>query len=314
MGTGRRDTDLDGHASVAVPMAVDEAGAWVRAADAHPERAYRCPGCGAPLILRQGERRRAHFAHRRGDGCSMESTLHRAAKRRLVEVVEAWLHAGGPRPCISRPCQRYSCDGGVVQDLPADVTGVAEEVRLPDGSVGDVVLYRGETPCVVIEVMATHSVDHEKARRMGLPWFEVEAEEVLERPYWWVTLQDGLQPFTCPMCADRAEARGAELRRVEARALRVVERLDVSLPPNPPYQAVAHECWRCGAEMLVYFWPDGGDHSARRPPDPIPHTVQHVVTDGAGNHWANCCPRCSVVQVDYHLARSNADYAMVREG
>lgn len=303
----------DPHSAVAVPVAVDEAGALVRPDDAHPATAYRCPGCGADLIVRQGKLRRAHFAHRRGDSCSIESTLHRAAKRRIVQVVEEWLHAGGPRPCISRPCPMVSCDGGVVQDVPADVSAAAEEVRLADGVIGDVVLYRGDDPCAVIEVVVTHSVGPEKASRLGLPWFEVEASAVLDRPYWWVAIQDGLEPFSCPACSRRAEARYAEGQEVVGRARAVAERLDVALPPSPPYRSVAHRCWRCGSEMLVHSWPGGGSHGVRRPPHPIPDTVQHRVTDGGGNYWANCCPTCSAVQGDYYLARDNADYAKVRE-
>lgn len=65
--------------------------------------------------------------------------------------------------------------------------------------------------------------------------------------------------------------------------------------------------------MLAFLWPGGGGHSARRPPDPIPRTVQHRVTDGGGNYWANCCPACSAVQGDYYLARDNEDYAQVRD-
>lgn len=302
----------DPHSAVAVPVAVDESGELVRPEEADAAGSYRCPGCGSDLIVRQGELRRAHFAHRRGDGCSTESTLHRAAKRRLVQVVEEWLHGDGPRPCISRPCPTFSCDGGVVQDLPTDVTAVAEEVRLDDGTVGDLVLYRDDGPCAVIEVVVTHSVGREKASRLGLPWFEVEAEGVLDRPYWWVVVQDGLEPFRCPACSRRADARRVGTRDVQARARRVAERLDIGLPPSPPYRSVAHECWKCGSRMVVHVWPGSGNHSARRPPDPIPATVQHRVTDGGGNYWANCCPRCSAVQGDYYLARDNGDYAAVR--
>ena len=301
------------HSTVAVPVAVDEVGALVLPDDAKVAGSYRCPGCGSELVIRRGKLRRAHFAHRRGGGCSTESTLHRAAKRRIVQVVEAWLRSDGPRPCISRPCPTFSCEGGVVQDVPADVTGVAEEVRLADGTIGDVVLYRGDAPCAVMEVFVTHSVGGEKAARLGLPWFEVEAKAVLDRPYWWVAVQDGLESFRCPACVRRADARFAEVREVEARAQVVAERVDSRLPPSPPYFSVAHECWRCGSDMLVYSWPGGGEHSVRRPPDPIPATVQHRVTDGGGNYWANCCPTCSAVQGDYYLARDNADYAKVRE-
>lgn len=303
----------DPHSAKAVPVASAPDGSLVRPVDADPDASYRCPGCGSRLILRRGELRRAHFAHRRGDGCSAESALHRAAKRRIKQVVEQWLDGTGPRPCISRPCPTFTCDGGVVQDVPDDVTGVAEEVRLADGTIADVVLYRDEEPCAVIEVAVTHRVDRAKASRLDLPWFEVDATEVLDRPYWWVAAQDGLEPFTCPACSRRAEATHADVRNAEARARRVAEDLDLGLPPSPPYRFAAHECWRCGSEMVVFSWPGGGSHSARRPPEPIPSTVRHRVTDGGGNYWANCCPRCAAVQGDYYLARDNRDYAKVRE-
>jgi hypothetical protein len=142
---------------------------------------------------------------------------------------------------------------------------------------------------------------------------ELRAADVLDRPYWWVAVQDGLQPFACPKCAERAEVHRAELSDIQSRALRIAERQQLVVPPSPPYNCVAHVCWRCASEMLAYLWPGGSDHSPRRPPDPIPETVQHRVTEGAGNYWANCCPRCSAVQGDYYLSRDNVDFARVRE-
>lgn len=200
-----------------------------------------------------------------------------------------------------------------MQDLPDDVTHAREEVRLPNGVVADVVLYRGETPAAAIEVLVTSRVGTEKAGRMGLPWVELLAADILDRPYWWVAVQDGLRPFQCPVCAERDEERAGELRQVRQRAVAAAGRLDVNLPPSPPYSAAVHACWRCGAEMLVYAWPGSGGHSARRPPDPIPRSVEHRVTEGAGDYWANCCPVCSAVQGDHYLATGNSDYQMVRE-
>lgn len=301
------------HSRVAVPVAFAVDGSLVRPQDASANQAYRCPGCGADVILRRGERRRPHFAHRGGEGCASESTLHRAAKRELLRVVEEWKSGSGPCPCVSRPCPRYDCDGGVVQDIPADITHAAAEVRLDGSVVADVVLYRGAAPVAVIEVLVTSRVGEEKARRFAIPWVELRADDILDRPYWWVAVQDGLQPFACPACARRGEGHRAELRAIQGRARLLSDRQQVALPPSPPYRYVAHACWRCGTEMVAFHWPGGGDHSPRRPPDPIPETVQHRVTEGAGDYWANCCPRCSAVQGDYYLARDNADFARVRE-
>jgi hypothetical protein len=201
----------------------------------------------------------------------------------------------------------------VVQDLPNDVTHAREEVRLPSGVISDVVLYRGETAAAAIEVLVSSRVGREKAARMDLPWVELLAEDILDRPYWWVAVQDGLRPFRCPVCMKRDERRTTELRLVRDRAMAAADRLQVMLPPSPPYAAAAHVCWRCGAEMLVYAWPGSGGHSVRRPPEPIPRSVEHRATEGAGDYWANCCPTCSAVQGDYYLATGNPDYQMVRE-
>jgi hypothetical protein len=65
--------------------------------------------------------------------------------------------------------------------------------------------------------------------------------------------------------------------------------------------------------MVVFLWPGGGGHGKRRPPEPIPASLRHCVTEGWGDYCANCCPRCSAVQGDYYLPRDNPDYARVRE-
>ena len=129
-------------ASAAVPLGLAADGSFVLPADADPQASYSCPGCGSALVLRTSKTRRAHFAHRRGEGCSSESLLHRAAKGLVLRVVEAWIAGTGPRPCLDRRCPVWDCDGGSVQDLPDDITHAAAEVRPPDGSIGDVVLFR----------------------------------------------------------------------------------------------------------------------------------------------------------------------------
>jgi predicted RNA-binding Zn-ribbon protein involved in translation (DUF1610 family) len=300
--------------SLSVPFALAPDGSFVLPRDADPEASYACPGCGAPLLLRKSTTRRAHFAHRRGEGCATESVVHRAAKGLVLRVIEEWLAKGGPRPCIQRPCPVWSCDGGVVQDLPDDITHATAEVRLPDGSVGDVVLFRGEEPACVVEILATHAVDAEKAGRLTVPWIEVDADDLFDRPYWWVAVQDGLRPFACPKCRARSEVRGQELGELQAEGVTLAGRLGTPLPPSPPYGFLAHRCWRCSEEMVLFLWPGSGAHSAKPPPPPRPTTVRLCATEGYGaEYWANCCPSCHAVQGDYHLRTGSAAYARVRE-
>jgi len=178
--------------------------------------------------------------------------------------------------------------------------------------VGDVVLYRGDQPAAVVEIHHRHGVSAAKATRLGLPWLELEATEVLERPWWWVARQDGLLSFSCSACEGRARAGAEELATIRACAEQAAAESGQALPPMPPYDAAPHACWRCGAEMAVFVWPGGGGHAARRPPEPVPPTVQWKVSEGwGGGYWANCCPRCSAMQGDHHLRSGNADYARV---
>jgi predicted RNA-binding Zn-ribbon protein involved in translation (DUF1610 family) len=296
----------------AVPIARGPNGEVVRPWEAEKGVSYTCPGCGERVVLRRGDRRRAHFAHRRGS-CAPDSVLHRDAKARIVEVVTEWKAGRGPRPSVSRPCPRYGCDGGIVQDLPDDVTHAESEVRLVSGFIGDVVLFRGSEPAVVIEVFATSAVGREKARGLRLPWVELAAVDVLDRPYWWVALQDGLRPFSCPLCSERRVETSAELREIREQAEDLARRTDIEVSSNRDYHPVPHRCWRCSSEMVVYAWAGGGSYTTKAPPTPIPGSVQRRWTDGAGDYWANCCPYCSVVQGDYHLASGNPEYAQVLE-
>ncbi len=293
--------------ALAVPVAFSADGSLVRPHQAREGRHYRCPGCDAKVVLRSGKLRRPHFAHGGGDGCSTESTLHRAAKHQILQVIEEWKDGAGPQPCMSRPCPRYGCDGGIVQDVPHDITHAAAEVRLEDGSIADVVLFRGTDAAVAIEILVTHAVGSQKVERLSVPWMELLAVDVLDRPYWWSLSQDGLQPFVCPACAKRYESATRALSEIQGRTLAIAKRLGLRLPASPPYYSVAHDCWRCGSGMVAFVWPGGGGHGDRRPPAPIPASVQHRATD-AGDYWANCCPSCSAVQGDHYLSHDNADY------
>ncbi|HKJ01556.1 MAG TPA: hypothetical protein VJ997_03845, partial [Longimicrobiales bacterium] len=165
-----------------------------------------------------------------------------------------------------------------------------------------------------VEILATHAVDADKAARLSVPWIEIDAEELLDRPYWWVAVQDGLKPFSCARCRARAEDRGEKLGHLQAEAFSLAARTGQALPPSPPYYFLMHHCWRCGEAMVVFLWPGGGGHSAKQPPRPRPATVRLCATEGYGApYWANCCPACHAVQGDSYLATGNSTYARVRE-
>ena len=64
---------------------------------------YRCPGCRGNLIVRQGNKRRRHFAHKSADAGGCETYVHSTAKYLLQQVIQKTQH-GGRVPVIQRSC------------------------------------------------------------------------------------------------------------------------------------------------------------------------------------------------------------------
>lgn len=85
-----------------VPLAVDPSGRLVRPAAATRGQTYSCPSCGQPIIAKLGDRRVRHFAHAAGSNCSLETLLHKTAKRLVVQAIADALGDRGPRPVIVR--------------------------------------------------------------------------------------------------------------------------------------------------------------------------------------------------------------------
>jgi competence protein CoiA len=65
---------------------------YVEAADALRGSAYRCRGCGAPVVLKTGQIRIAHFAHKPDTDCAFGAKMslaHLTAQRRIAEALRA---------------------------------------------------------------------------------------------------------------------------------------------------------------------------------------------------------------------------------
>lgn len=186
-----------GPGDLLVPWALDSNGRLVAASDAQRGLEYRCPNpaCAAPLHVREGPKRVRHLAHRPRAGCSGETVLHWAAKRRLAEVVFDWVQ-GGRVPRIQRLCP--DCGKRKKQPLPQSVCRAEVEVEL-GGVRPDVVLLDAQGEAIAaVEVFVTHAVGEHKAVRISLPWVELHAEAILKRPFVWVPRQAGnLRPLKC---------------------------------------------------------------------------------------------------------------------
>ncbi|HFB98661.1 MAG TPA: hypothetical protein ENJ62_05935, partial [Bryobacterales bacterium] len=184
-----------------IPYALAPSGKIVDPEDARKEDGpFLCPACRGRVLLRRGPVRRAHFAHPGQTRCSPETALHAAAKRRVAQAVAAWLDGTGPRPRIERECP--ICFAPYEQAVPDSVRGVRVEQALPSGYVADVALLGGDPRHVraAVEIRACHAVETTKKRNIGVPYLELDAEEVLREPTLWRPLSHNLDRRPCRAC------------------------------------------------------------------------------------------------------------------
>lgn len=187
-----------------VPWAVSEDGDLVPASLAIPGDLYRCPGCGSLLALKAGKIKVKHFAHRGGSGCSGESALHAAAKRRVFDLVNDWLHGSGRAPRIVGECtgsEWWYCEMPIHHPLNREkIDDVGLEIPIGDLRP-DVVLFGGGKPRLAIEILVGHKVDEIKRIKSNHLWLELEAEGLLNNPFEWKPVQHNLPKLDrCDFC------------------------------------------------------------------------------------------------------------------
>lgn len=153
-----------------------------------------CAGCGAPLVARKGSIRRHHFAHVCGQRCadsSLESLLHRLAKRR---VCEPGFRLNLPRylyrpPRAARPLEDPERPIVIpvqgVREAAIVVAEGAEELKL--GNVrADAVIWVGRPGArkqLIVEIAVQHPCGRGKRariRRTGIPAIEIHLEQLAE--------------------------------------------------------------------------------------------------------------------------------------
>jgi len=206
-----------------VPVGESPNGTLVRACHANPLIKYVCPGCGTPLILRNGEVKSPHFAHQSHALCSPETALHLGVKNWIAKILCKCLNGqrnGIPKfkvPCLGHNNlnvfdSSYHCHGDAWLSF-ADILfdEVAVEKLTTDGLKPDVLLLNKTVPILGIEVLVTHAVDGFKAAGFTHPWIEVEAAQVLQSPRCWTPTQMS-HPWTglCRSCLWANEIRTFE--------------------------------------------------------------------------------------------------------
>ena len=137
---------------------------------------FSCPICDSKVILRRGDIRVPHFAHKPDAGCSTESVIHKIAKEMIAFMYNSpFARVSVMRKCPN--CSRYGADY-FFKDCSIQAK---TEVELGRHRL-DVAGFKDEKWHFGIEVRNTHPVDDKKwdaLRKAQLPAIEVKAEDVI---------------------------------------------------------------------------------------------------------------------------------------
>lgn len=273
---------------LSIPYAFDEVGNVLFAESARRDTDAFCPACGGALLLRAGDIRRRHFAHKVDTQCSPESVRHKVAKRAIRHAMD------GTSPItIVMPCS--GCRNQHSVSIPPGIFDHgAEEVRVGHFWC-DVVGYRGDnTPALAVEVYATHHMGEHKESSLPLHWIEVDADEIIENPLIWRALKCRMKDTFCDSCASIRDA-------IHQWGIDPNSYVLAGSNMRSPFVATMSECWRCKASIPVFWW-DGVPYCRDEPPLPRPWTIQNRFSATLGDkYWCNTCPKCHSIQGDHFI-------------
>jgi hypothetical protein len=213
-----------------------------------------CVGCGAPVVLRAGDVRRAHYAHASRAPCGGETALHRGTIEILALEIE---RASRERRALLAPSACRDCDLRDDRNLArlTELRALREHVVTAPGEDGcteastarpDLLVVRGSRPAYAVEVVVTHAPE-EGARQVlaqrGIPIVIVrptwDALTVLELPLASVSALGAAAIEGAPCHGWRhPPSRGVECAGCERAGLVATMQRWSGAP-----------CWRCGARV-----------------------------------------------------------------
>ena len=181
-------------------------GVFTHIDDAKKGQCYCCIECGEPLIIKDGSKKRKHFAHKSNSNCDGESYIHKIWKKRIKDI----FYGDSPfvvkypvfTPCeelnscsIKKLVPNLNCNKGWCQeiDLKKEYDTCEEEIEYK-GFVGDLVLTNSKHPekePLFIEIDYTHPCDElkiaSKIKIIEIKVVDDREKEInlVEQIYWW---------------------------------------------------------------------------------------------------------------------------------
>ena len=287
-----------------IPFAIDDEERLNSPTTAEKGRGYFCPVCRGPVILKHGEIRTPHFAHKVSDICNQETITHKTAKLLIQKAVHEWKLGKSKSPELQRAGQ--ICGKFTIQPLPKKVDNAVLEYKLSDGSIADVALLSGDIAQAAVEIKITHSVTETKADSLPVPFVELDGYEVIENPAIWRPITSTFKPLTC----DKCKSNYLNFQK-KARAFAEANNLEL---PKRYYRYGFRKCWKCKREIIVFTWPQHGIWDDCAPKvKPSPPTIQYQFSkELRRKYWGNTCPYCKILQGDWF--RGNPDNPLLVVG
>ena len=153
------------------PIAAEGDGRAVSIQDAESGVAYKCFGCDAPMMAKQGQQRAWHFAHKPPtSGCAdPDRALHETAKALVVQgLTDA--QANGTEYRVGFACR--VCAKALSWNIARPDTSIAVERSIVEGTRSDIVIDRGPKGPLVVEVVVAHDIEEPTRARYegsGIP-------------------------------------------------------------------------------------------------------------------------------------------------
>lgn len=273
------------------PFALDSSQQLLSPEVAEKGQEYFCPACGDPVILKKGDVKVVHFAHKLSDACSQETIIHKTAKLLVLSAVTEWKSGKRVPPLVKRQCR--ACNATINQPLPDKVQSATMEYRLSDGFVADVALMANEQALAAVEIRVTHAVDEVKAATLSVPFIELDGNEVLADPNVWKPVVDSFKPFPCQNCEDIVNKFSSKISEIAGlKNIRL---------PSSYYRYSFCRCWKCKKDTLVFTWP-GKESNVIPLRQPRPANIQYRFSKTVGSkYWANVCVHRGALQGDFFL-------------
>lgn len=274
-----------------VPYGKDGDGLLWKAIEADKTQPYYCPACNSQLILKKGNIKAHHFAHKKEISCNQETILHKTAKQLIINCINDWKRGIDQPIRFRRRC--IKCNHYFDIPVPDKVTHASEEIRVGIFVV-DVCLFKNDIKLAGIEIKATHPVDDQKKSTINFPFIEVNALDVIENPLLLDPITDNFFSYKCKSCKDK------EVKEYGAINL-LAKKYNIEFSKD--YIPKIITCNLCQEDILVFTWKNHSVYQETMPNyRPIPRTIRYRFSRTMNKYyWVNTCPYCNAIQGDYFL-------------